>query len=405
MLRFECDHPELTKALARLGTDVSKSGAYFSDKLVLRAMDGDLSFTSSVPGGEQELLMSIPEKAFIPYDGVEFKLAGNHLEIASGAENLSPNILDRLETMLTIYNLTNKIEKYKKSSPRVVFKDDPEFLKRLVEGRAGTNIAENTLEILTTDDQDKVIISSFLKTRNFAFGESKQKIIPFIDFTNHHTRARPFSRTKDKNGNLVMGLNNYKPVQGSDQCFARYGIWDSYETYLMFGFSMENPGLVRSIPLDIPIEGVGSIKVNAKISGRHLGALPPEMDDLKQFFPRVFKKTPKEIEVSSLFIPDAVKPMVLKRILSFLIFLMAPNLAPEVLQNHVALAEFSLITKNQEFYKSLLVFFEENREKYKSTPAFREAVKMAKIQLHEIEEYLEISRKIGKNFGNQASVA
>ena len=206
MLRFECDHPELTKALARLGTDVSKSGAYFSDKLVLRAMDGDLSFTSSVPGGEQELLMSIPEKAFIPYDGVEFKLAGNHLEIASGAENLSPNILDRLETMLTIYNLTNKIEKYKKSSPRVVFKDDPEFLKRLVEGRAGTNIAENTLEILTTDDQDKVIISSFLKTRNFAFGESKQKIIPFIDFTNHHTRARPFSRTKDKNGKIANGL-------------------------------------------------------------------------------------------------------------------------------------------------------------------------------------------------------
>jgi len=405
MLRIECDNPELTKALARLGTDVGRCGGLFSDDLVLRAMDGDLSFTSSISGSKSEFLMSIPEKAFIPYDGVEFKLAGNHLEIASGAEKLTPDVRERLETMVSIYNLTSKIEKYKKSSPRVVFKDDPEFLKRLVEGRAGTNIAKNTLEILTTDDKDKVIISSFLKTRNFGFGESKQKIIPFIDFTNHHTKARPFSRTKDKDGNLVMGLFNSKPLQGSNQCFARYGIWDSYETYLMFGFSMENPGLVRSIPLDIPIEGVGSIKVNTKISGRHLGALPPEMADLKQYFPRVFKKTTEEIEVSSLFIPDAAKPMVLKRILSFLIRLMAPNLAPEVLQNHVALAEFSLITQNQEFYNSLLAFFEENREKYKSTPAFREAVKMAKIQLHEIDEYLEISRKIGKNFGNRTGSA
>lgn len=405
MLRFECDHPELTKALARLGTDVSKSGAYFSDKLVLRAMDGDLSFTSTVPGDEPELLMSIPEKAFIPYDGVEFKLAGNDLKIASGAENLSPQILERLETMLSIYNLTNKIEKYKESSPRVAFKDDPEFLKRLVEGRAGTTIAKNTLEILTAKDKDQVIISSFLKTRNFGFGDSKQRIIPFIDFTNHYTLARPFSRTKDKDGNFVMGLRNSKPLQGSDQCFARYGIWDSYETYLMFGFSMENSGLVRSIPLDIPLEGVGSIKVNAKLSGKYRGTVPPEIADLKQIFPQVYKKTTEEVEVSSLFIPDAVKPMVLKRILAVLIRQMAPNLAPEVLQNHVALAEFSLITQNQEFYKSLLAFFEKNREKYKSTPAFREAVKMVKIQLLGIEKYLEISRQIGQKFGNRVGTA
>lgn len=405
MLRFECDHPELTKALARLGTDVSKSGAYFSDKLVLRTLDGDLSFTTSGSAGEPELLMSIPEKAFIPYEGVEFKLNRNNLEIASGSENLSSANRERLETILTIYNLTNKIEKYKESSPRVAFKDDPEFLKRLVEGRAGTKIAENTLEILTADDPERVIINSFLKTRNFAFGDTKQIIIPFIDFTNHHTRARPFSRTKDKAGNFVMGLNNSQPIKGGNQCFARYGNWDSYETYLMFGFSMDTAGFVRSIPLEIPIEGLGSIKVNARIIGKHLGTLPPEMDDLKNFFPRVYKKTTEEVEVSSLFIPNAAKPLALKRILSLLIRQMAPNVATEVLQNYIALAEFSLITQNQEFYKSLLAFFEENREKYKSTPAFREAVKMVKTQTREIEEYVEISRRVGKKFSNQTGIS
>ena len=50
MLRIECDNPELTKALARLATDVEKSGARFSESLVLRAMGGDLSSTSTVPG-------------------------------------------------------------------------------------------------------------------------------------------------------------------------------------------------------------------------------------------------------------------------------------------------------------------------------------------------------------------
>lgn len=404
MLRFECDNPELTKALARLGTDVSKCGATFSENLVLRAMDGDLSFTSSVPTSEPELLMSIPEKAFIPYEGVKFKLKGNELVIASGAENLSPQVRERLETMVTIYNLTNKIEKYKESSPRVAFKDDPEFLKRLVAGREGTQIAENTLEILTAEDEEQVIISSFLKTRNFNFGGSKEKIIPFIDFTNHHTLARPFDRGKDQSGSHVMGLRNSKPLEGENECFVRYGKWDSLDTYIMFGFSSEKSAFIRSIPMEIPIEGVGVLKVNSQVGGQFRGTLPEEMADLKTLFPQLLHVSKGRIEVSTLLIPNPRRPIALKRILASLIMQMAPGLAPQVLESHVTSTEFHLVNRNQEFYNSLLEFFEENREKYKTTPAFREAVKMAKIQLREIDEYLEISRKIGKNFGNKAGV-
>lgn len=405
MLRFECDNPELTKALARLGTDVSKAGAYFSEKLVLRAMDGDLSFTSTVPGSEPELLMSIPEKAFIPYDGVEFKLNGNNLEIASGAENLSPKILERLETMLSIYNLTNKIKQYKESSPRVVFKDDPEILERLVAARAGTNIAKNTLEILDAKDQEKVIISSFLKTRNFSFGGSKKKIIPFIDFTNHHTQARPFDQTKDKDGNFVMSLKNSKPIEGENQCFARYGKWDSHDTYLMFGFCMETLGFVRSVPIDIQIEGVGKIIVKTRMGGQFKGNLPPELEPLRPLFPKLVKVNPREIEASTLLIPNQKSAMALKRILASLIIEIAPDLEQKALQGHVALAEFQLLRKNIEHYSSLLEFFEANREKYKSTPAFREAVKMVKIQIQAIEDYEEYSRQIGERFGHKTGTA
>ncbi|MEE8294715.1 MAG: hypothetical protein V3R64_03300 [Sphingomonadales bacterium] len=387
MLRIECDNPELTKALARLGTDVGRCGGLFSDDLVLRAMDGDLSFTSSISGSKPEFLMSIPEKAFIPYEGVEFKLEGNNLVLASGAEKLTPEVRERLETMVSIYNLTSKIEKYKESSPRVAFMNDPEFLKRLAAGRAGTKIAENTLEILTTEDKEKVIVSSFLKTRNFNFGDGQKKIIPFIDFTNHHTLARPFDRGKDSDGNFVMKLNNSKPIEGEDQCFAQYGKWDSHDTYLMFGFSTETSAFVRSVPMEIQIEGLGKIKVNSNIAGRFRGKLPPEMVDLTNFFPPLWKITSEEVEVATLLIPNLERPIALKRIFARLISLMAPDLDTEVLQRHIASAEFQVLSKNLEHYNSLIKLFEEKKEQYKSTPAFREAVKMVKIQIREIEKY------------------
>ncbi|MHA1544134.1 MAG: hypothetical protein ACTSU8_03265 [Alphaproteobacteria bacterium] len=405
MLRFECDNPELTKALARLGTDVSKAGAYFSENLVLKAMDGDFSFTSTVPGSEPELLMSIPEKAFIPYDGVEFKLNGNDLVIASGAEKLPSDVRERLETMVLIYNLTKKIEKYKESSPRVAFKDDPEMLERLTAARAGTRIAENVLEILNAKDQEKIIISSFLKTRNFDFGESKKKIIPFIDFTNHNTLAMPFNRKKTEKGDFVMSLRNSKPITEDNQCFARYGKWDACDTYLMFGFSSDTSAFVRSIPMEIPIEGVGVLKVNSKIGGQFGGTLPPEMEDLQKLFPQLLSVTKEGIEVSTLRIPNPRRPVSLKRILASLITQMAPDLGLEELESHVTSTEFQVVYGTLQFYTSLLEFFEEKKEKYQSNPAFREAVKMAKIQIHEIEEYQEISRKIGKNFGSGAGVA
>lgn len=404
MLRIECDNPELTKELARLASDVTKAGAWFHESLVLKALKGNFYFCSSLPADSREVLISVPEEAFVPYDGVNFSLEGEKIVITGGLETLDPKIRKRLESMVRIYNLTNKIEKYKTDSPRVVFQDDPEMLHKLVEARPNTGMAAKTLEILN-GDKDQVVISSFFKTRNFKFAASSNKLIPFIDFVNHHTKALPFLRVRNEDGKLMMRLKNFQPVPGENQCFARYGKWDAHDTYLMFGFSAETPAFVRCVPMEIEIEGAGTLQINSKVSGFNRGVLPPEWKDLKEVFPQVKIYNKKKIGVSTLLIPTAEWPMALKRILGFVIFQMLPEEKDRVIQEKVGQAEFQILNQTMEHYQNLLKFFETRRDKYREIPAFREAVKMATIQIRGIEEYQKFNQDFAKSLKNEAETA
>ncbi len=399
MLKIDCDNPNLSKTLAQLCAEVEKCGGYFDDSLILKVENGDLSFSSNLPRDPRKVLISIPQKAFIPLTQLEFGLDRNNLVVASGEEKLNPNAASLLNLMLKVYNLTNKIQKYRTFSPRCAFQEDTELLRALASGRPETGIAKRVLEFIGASEQEtqNLVVKSFLRTRNFSFKNSPKTLIPFIDFTNHNTAALPFRRERSESGEFAMQLVNSKPNEGENQCFARYGQWDCLDTYLMFGFSTKKPQYLRSIPIDIELGEVGKIKALGKVQGAFKGKLPEKIADLSHLFPAVNQVSPREMQISAILIPSLRWPFALKRILVVLVTTLSPNIEKIHLQEIVASAETQILNKNKAFYLSLSQLLEDRKEKYKSAPAYQEAVKMVKIQLGEIGAYENYFLNLARN--------
>jgi len=405
MLNIDCDNPILLKELAGLAADVESCGAFFDKTLILKAQNGNLEMTTSRPGPDQRALMMVPEAAYLPYGKIKFGVEGNNIVIADWGPEISGLKKTMMEKMVRIYNLTHKIAFYKENNPRLVFKDDPEFLQKITSGRANTTMAEKTLAVLDADDLDQFAITNFLRTRNFALRGSDKLLIPFIDFTNHHAMAKPFNRKKVAGHGRTMSLIASEVTPGSAQVFARYGLWDNYDTYLMFGFAQEPSAFVRSVPLEISYDDGKVLKINSRPGMSFKAKLPDAISDIKHPFPFVNSFSDKAQEVAFMHIPGVQTPRALKRVLGALLNFQGETKTLEEKRKRIFEVETKILEGNLKFYDDMLVFLNARKDRYKDLPAFKEAVKMAKLQQKHILEYQAYSFEMENNFQGQDGIA
>jgi len=388
MARIRSDNKEVRKALETLAALVTKEGGVLSDHLTIECQGGNIGLTSDLPRESRDELISIPRSCFLPLSKVEFCLEKDKLAVVSGADSLSKSQQAMLGVMIDLYNLTDKIAKYKAMSPRIVFRGDQELVKQLVAGRAGTSLAQRFFDVIESVNIDNLVIDYFFRTRNFNLEDETRQIIPFIDFTNHHTLARPFRRDRESGKIAKMALENDKAVPGSDECFARYGLWDPYDTYLMFGFAFRPGGFVRSVPLELDIQGLGNLRIRSVVAGpASADTLGPVNKDLARFFPKKINKTKQGLSLSNLNIPNASSPRALKRTLDIVVDTIVPGLRPAQRQQMTALIEERVLQANVAYYKGLTEYLGQRAPEYPDCPAFDEARKMARIQLQTLSAY------------------
>ena len=388
MVAIKSDNKEVQKALEKLATIVTAKGGFLSEHLTIEVHDGNIRLLSDLPPSSHERLVLIPEHCFIPLTNVAFRLSENKLETVSGTDTLTPDQAELLAVMIEIYNLTDKILKYRTYSPRIVFRDDDETLSRLISGRPDTGLEKRFMEVKKTSDMESLVINSYFRTRNFRIAGEKRQLIPFIDFANHHTLASTFKNDLIGKTAISRALYNSKPQPGSEECFARYGFWDALETYLMFGFSDTPVAFVRSVPLHIILEEVGIIEVKSQVRGPATGkGLGPKNKDLRSSFPFWVKKKGKTLFVSNLMIPNLSAPSALNQVLGLLVSQLDPDLADNRKQKLVLAAEKQIISVNLDFYNDLYNYLLKVTPDYPDSPALEMAIRMATIQLEAIDLY------------------
>lgn len=398
MITYACDDQEVEKLLARLVRDVTELGAWIHPETRICCQQGELSISAENSVPAKEPLISLTEQTLLPVQEFEFVVRDGELRLATLPTHLSPERRSLLDTMLEIYSLTRKIASHRASSPWLVLAKRANVLEGLVEGRATAPLVKRLHAGCRDGDNDQLVSISFIKTRTLGFKKSPQTsvpvLMPVIDFINHHPAAPGFQTGPDTRGNRGIGVLKATPIASSTECFVRYGLYDALDTYLVYGFVEESAPFVRSVPLDIDLDGIGRIEVHSSIGTRKAaGKLPPHLDAVRQFMPAVRPSGPGQLVVSHLLVPAGPPVFGLRRILEELIGLMRAGLDPIALQSRVVAAEAQIISRNVEFYKKLIRRFGPDSEASCDQAPLATVKRLAEIQLAKLDEYGRVMEK------------
>jgi hypothetical protein len=397
MVLIAADNRETERCLETLVTLLTDCGAQFHESVVLKCDKGCLSIEAP-PELVRTILIRIPEQHLLPLSAFRLSLANDDSITVSPADpGLSSENISLMETMIELYNLTAKVTVHRNSSLHALMAARPALMEYVRLGRLEGN-NEVFREHLVSGDERSLMLNSFFATRvldNSDDGSVLPVLLPAIDLVNHHHQGLPFLNERPKapqttTHDSFLSLVRSPPVaENENECFAYYGTYDAFDAFLSYGFINESVSFVRSIPRDIQIPGVGTIRVlTSGTPGRLEEGMPDSVRGLDFYMPEISDSEPGLMTVSSLLIPGPEAPRALRRVLNYLI----GRLSPDRLDRHalVLLVEELIVESNRAYYKNLKRFLK--GLKLQNDPrlaGIRDTFsRMCDVQLTRIEAYV-----------------
>lgn len=393
MVTFVCDDRRAEQLLEKLARQVVDTGGWLDPEMQIRCEDGNLSILSDRQADSADTLIALPEATLLPVERGEFYLSGDDLCFRPSGSGLSRERSRLLDTMLEIYNVTGKIARHRATSPWLVLAGAPQILRGLVAGRADAPVPKKFLDLFESGAFDPLTIECFVKTRVLGFKDATGRnpepvIMPVIDFINHHPRSPGFQIGSGRAAAGQIAVLHSTPVDGSRECFVRYGLYDAYDTYLMYSYVNEIAPFVRSVPLTIDLKGLGAITVRSVIGVRPRDKIPDHLADLRGLMPVVRKLADRRLSVSHLIIPSGVPKFALRRILAELIRSLGPSLSNDAIQRHLATAEMAVLSTNIRFYENLVRSLDNDGHTSSTASATAVVRQLAELQLSKIHDYI-----------------
>ena len=183
------DH-EVQRTLKMLVAMVRDHGGWLADDLEIRSDQGDLSIHSTRGRASDEFLIRLPRKCLLPADKFQVGLAGDELYLTSPAPDVDADQVELMQAMLSLYNATGKISRFRQTNPWLRGLADLEFLNLL---RSARGYRPSGLEAGLQGDTEQFIVQSFLNARFLLFHGSDDQdvkvLAPIVDLLNHHPRG------------------------------------------------------------------------------------------------------------------------------------------------------------------------------------------------------------------------
>jgi hypothetical protein len=377
MITIESDQVELHRALVSLVEEVERGGGWFHESLSLVAEKGSIRVESSLPVGRVELLISVPEELLLPIDEIQMRVSGDEIVIDSFADTATPERRRLSEQMIEIYNLCGRIPAHRAASPRFGFPEDGDIARLLAEGR--------DLRNHSVDSEHEPLLSDFMHCRVFSHneggtGKRRQVLMPVIDFFNHHPDAYGYLvETARHPDHPVIGVENWKPGSEHRESYVCYSLFDAFDLAVQYGYLERGCRFVKSVPLAVELEGLGSMRVRAAGAAGIRRELPSRIRDLRAWMPVVIRSSPQEIVLSHPIIPGLLDRQALRRVLATMISAWRSTMDLEAVAEHVASAERAVVAENIRYNEQLAASV---RLGAGSFPALAEStLEMAMLQL------------------------
>ena len=400
LIEFECDNQDVERELVALYNQAMEHGACFNPGMKVISRQGNLGIASGLSTRLGDMLIGIPEPCLPPFEKFNLYVADDDICIRSYDRDLLNSHVKSFEHMINVFNYTKKIAHHRASSLWFAFSSVPTLVHTLARGRGGAPRIEKYLKYYHRGEIDALLLLSFLYTRILSlkstyFGKRVPVLVPFIDLVNHNFQAQGFQRTKDGNTGLAqVHVNISKAMTGSNECFVRYGNFDSLDAYLVYNFVDDSAPFVRSIPLEMHLSSGLCLKSNATIAPAYKGPLPPNLRDLRTLMPRILGRGQNSIEVTHLVIPGGLAPYALRRVLAFLIGTVRPGMAPDVLWESVQESEAIIVAENKKFYGEINseIGYLRSRADYKEH--LSDVERIVTLQMSKIEKYESLDKEL-----------
>jgi len=301
--------------------------------------------------------MRLPWTYHLPLERFLLSLAGDDILLAAREPAIARKETAGMEALLELYNLTGKISRHRRTSPWALLVAHPDLFS-LLKARLPGDMSTEFGRFLDSGNTDRLLLKSFLHTRVYRIAASDGAapspiVVPILDFLNHDLAGARvhLDGAPDADGRLVIARSARVAMAG-DECFATYGLFDGFDSWMRYAFIDASAPFVRSVPLDIELPPLGSIRISnyPRMLDRH--ELPPALQDLDWFVPRSRRERRDRLEASSLLIPGPGRPDALKRALAFLIDELDPGHPRR--RDLAARAEAEIIEANRAFYEKLL---------------------------------------------------
>jgi len=392
MVSIAADDWDIERSLKKNIDLAQRDGAEFSDDLCLRCVKGYLSLEAP-PESFGKPLIHLPWDCLVPIQSFQLAVTADHISISSHDAALTGGCIARMEAILELFNLAGKFAAHRRASPWSLIAANPELFSYIVQRRGA--IDPKFDRFVACADEKTLMLQTFLNTRAFNYEleisnpEHGQTLpypvlMPVLDLMNHHIYGAPYRDQKDAEGRGLT-MSRSAPLAGIE-CFACYGHYDSFDTWLSYDFVDGRVPFVCSVAMRIGLPHLGTIRMGkvAK-SGAKTGS-PISVTDLL-YVPKVLARRGNDIEIASLLIPGPEHPTALRRALRHLITEMSPG---HPRQNELVLhAEEQIIATNRSYYSKLSAFFKTlNLTDPLHQPILDNFVRLCELQLARIQTYV-----------------
>jgi hypothetical protein len=360
MIKPCADNPKIEQALGKICQTIVDNGGYIDPNISVSYQNDVFSVCKT---GEITVphAIKVPHSLLIPYQAFDLDIEDGRIVVASYKDHVTALQLQMFKDVLALYNETPLLKNHYESNPWLHYQRHPQIIALLLRGRTGDALAVIRKMLTDPDYKDELALFTFFKKR-LAFARTDARssdvtevIMPVIEFLTHHPQGGQYQNVYEGASNVgFMCIDAQAPVENSVTCHASYGAIDALEGYLNYGFISEYASFVRSCPLQIEIDGLGTLAINANNIIEPIDGRPEHLKNLGYYLPRIhYFDDLKLVRLSHLIVPGVNAPHSLKRVLREAVLAFDETLNDAEIAAYVKDIEQQLIEKNLDFYSEL----------------------------------------------------
>lgn len=373
MIKIDSDNAAIEKNIRLMEKRIEEYDGYLDPDLYIKCENGELSVEKEGFISNSKPLIALPGELLFPTQGVNITVKNDQFSMDPEKGALTDIQTEMAETVLDLYNLTDKIKVHKESCCWITYGDTPEAMDELLKARTLTDENNAFVKYLhdpNSMDEEEFLCDSYIKTRTIGHNEKKTnnsseteetvtKIMPIVDFINHNLGGAPFNfnktydPTKQKRDFLCVG--DSRPLPDSNECFAFYNQMDCLDALISYGFPDTTTNFIRSVPVEFDLPDGTIIKARGDMGIRRI-KVSKKLMGLRPYIPGTTLSETDRLEVTHFIIPCTDQnPHALRRVLRlFISNRMARKLNAHEIWAEVLKAEEKILTANEKFYADIV---------------------------------------------------